>query len=78
MITNAYIINIKYLYVVFTELIAKCLNRKHLDADILQASGIKSTAAKTLFPNVASTPAVPTEQLLQEHVSRKTMLHAQI
>ena len=63
---------------VFTKLIAKCLNGKHLDADVLQVSGIKSTAEKTLFPNVASTPAVPSEQLLQEHVSRKTMLHAQI
>ena len=63
---------------VFTELIAMCLNGKHLDADILQVSVIKNTAKKILFPNVASTPAVPSEQLLQEHVSRKTMLHSQI
>ena len=63
---------------VFTELIVKCLNRIHLDADVVQATGIRSAAAKTLFLNVATTPVVQTEQLLEEHVSRKSMSHTQI
>lgn len=64
---------------IFIDLIAKTMNRKHLDADVVQATaGIKSATAITIFPNVASTPAVPTEQLLAQHVSRMTMSHAQI
>ena len=57
---------------IFTELIATCLNRKCLDDDVVQTTGIRSAAAKTSLPNVATIPAVPTEQLLEEHVSRKT------
>ena len=40
--------------------------------------GVKSAASKTLFPNIASCPALPTEVVLQQHVSRKIMEHAQI
>ena len=54
------------------------MNRKHLDADVVQATGIRSATAKTLSPNIATTPALPTEQLLAQHVSRKSMSHAQI
>ena len=58
---------------VFTELISMCLNiKRSMDADVVQATGIGSAAAKILFPNVATTPAVPTEQLLEEHVSWKS------
>ena len=64
--------------VMFTDLIAKTLNRKHLDTSIVRATGMKSSVAKTLFPNIANIPAIPTEQLLSEHVSRKTMTHSQI
>ena len=40
--------------------------------------GVKSAVSKTLCPNIASYPALPTEVLLEQHVSRKTMEHAQI
>ena len=63
---------------IFIDLIAKTLNRKHLDSNVVQATGIKSMTAKTLFPNVASTPAIPTEQLLAQHVSQKSMSYIQI
>ena len=54
------------------------MNRKHLDSSMVRSTGVKSGAAKTLFPNIASVPATSTEQLLLEHVSRKTMEHSQI
>ena len=60
---------------VYAELIAKTMNRKHLDMDSVSSSGIKSATAKTLFPNIASVPAVSTEDLVQQHVSRKSMAH---
>ena len=40
--------------------------------------GVKSAVSKTLFPNIASCPALPTELLLEQHVSKKIMEHAQI
>ena len=64
--------------VMFTDLIAKTLNRKHLDTNIVPATGIKSYVAKTLFPNIANIPAIQTEQLLSEYVTRKTMTNSQI
>ena len=53
---------------VYAELIAKTMNRKHLDKDSVSSSGIKSATAKTLFPNIASVPAVSTEDLMQQNV----------
>ena len=60
------------------DLIAKTMNRKHLDSSVVRATGVKSAAAKTLFPNIASVPGVPTCELIHQHVSRKTMAHAEI
>ena len=62
------------LHGVFTELIAKCLNRKHLDGDVVQATGIRSAAAKTLFPNVATTPAAfRRTSFTEEHVTHSDL-----
>ena len=37
--------------------------------------GVKSSVSKTLFPNIASCPALPTVWLLEQHVSQKSMEH---
>jgi len=60
------------------ELLAKCVNRTHFDADIQHALRNTSEVETTIFPNVAAILAVTTEQIMQEHVSRRTMSHAQI
>ena len=60
------------------ELVAKSMYRKHMDKCGVLNVGVKSAVLKTLFPNIASCPALPTELLLQQHVSRKTMEHAKI
>ena len=61
-----------------SDLISKTMNRKHLDSSKVRTTGVKSGAAQTLFPNIASVHAISTEQLLLEHVSRKTMEHSHI
>ena len=58
-----------------SDLISKAM---HLDSSMVRTTGVQSGATKTLFPNIASVPATSTEQLLLEHVSRKTMEHSQI
>ena len=63
---------------VYAKLIAKTMNRKHLDTDSVSSSGIKSATAKTLFPNIASVPAVSAEDLVQQNVSRKSTAHTGI
>ena len=60
-----------------SDLISKTMNRKHLESSMVRTTGVKSGAAKTLFPNIASVPATSTEQLLLEYVSRKTTEHSQ-
>ena len=60
------------------ELIAKTMNRKHLDTDVVSSVGIKSATAKNLFSIIASVPAIPTEDLVQQHVSWKLMAHTEI
>lgn len=52
--------------------------RKHIDKCGVLTVGVKSAVSKTMFPNIASCPALPTDVLLEQHVSRKTMEHAQI
>lgn len=65
-------------YSYMPELVAKSMYRKHMDKCGVLIVGVKSAASKTLFPNIASCPALPTEVLLEQHVSRRIMEHAQI
>ena len=59
------------------ELIAKTMNRKHLDTDVVSSTGIKSATAKKNFPNIASVPSNPTEDLVQQHNVRGSRWHTQ-
>ena len=76
--TGYYVDTPLILYFFPPELVAKSMYRKHMDKCGVLIVGVKSAASKTLFPNIASCPALPTEVLLEQHVSRRIMEHAQI
>lgn len=62
----------------YTDIIAKALYRRHVDSAITSTTGVKSKAAKLLPANIAARPAPSTDELVEQHVSRKKMRAAEI
>lgn len=62
----------------YTDIIAKALYRRHVDSAITSTTGVKSKSAKLLPANIAARPAPSTDQLVEQHVSRKKMRAAEI
>ena len=62
----------------YTDIIAKALYRRHVDSAITSTTGVKKKSAKLLPANIAARPAQSTDQLVEQHVSRKKIRAAEI